>query len=293
MNIDHLSIFVDLAETLNFRKTAYRKNVSQPAVSQAINSIENEIGVKLFNRSRSGVAITSKGKVFYDDIKPLLNTYYKSVQEVQQIDNIKTLLTIGMTNSPFESIFIPKLIRKFQSKYPNEKIFLQNYDHNQLKRQLVNGDCDLILTTQDDMADLRVAQYHELIKGRFCALIPKNNGLSHMNSIDPEDLNNQSLILLDNNWCPPEQLRLQEIIRKQNSSKNISYANNVDTANIMCKSALGITIGPSFILGEENEFVKPVPLDYRVKLSYGTASLNSNHKIQIKDFYNFFKLNLQ
>ena len=88
-------------------------------------------------------------------------------------------------------------------------------------------------------------------------------------------------------------LHPQEIIRKQNSSKNISYVNNVDTANIMCKSALGITIGPSFILEKENAFVKPVPLEYRVKLSYGTASLNSNHKIQIKDFYNFFKLNLQ
>ncbi|WP_314757216.1 hypothetical protein, partial [uncultured Lactobacillus sp.] len=48
-----------------------------------------------------------------------------------------------------------------------------------------------------------------------------------------------------------------------------------------------------FILGKENAFVKPVPLEYRVKLSYGTTSLNSNHKIQIKDFYNFFKLNLQ
>lgn len=121
MNIDHLSIFVDLAETLNFRKTAYCKNISQSTVSQAINSIENKIGVKLFNRSRSGVAITSKGKIFYNYIKPLLNTYYKSVQEVQQIDNIKILLTIGMTNSPFESAFIPKLIRIFQLKYPNEK----------------------------------------------------------------------------------------------------------------------------------------------------------------------------
>lgn len=293
MNIDHLSIFVDLAETLNFRKTAYRKNISQPAVSQAINSIENEIGVKLFNRSRSGVTITSKGKVFYEDIKPLLNTYYKSVQEVQQIDNIKTFLTIGMTNSPFESIFIPKLIREFQNKYPNEKIFLQNYDHNQLKRQLVNGDCDLILTTQDDIADLKVAKYQELIKGRFCALVPKNNDLSQMNLIDPEDLKNQSLILLDNNWCPPEQLRLQEIIRKENYSKNISYVNNVDTANIMCKSALGITIGPSFVLGKENEFVNPIPLKYDVNLSYGSAFLNTNQKAQIKHFNDTFMNSIQ
>lgn len=36
MNLDHLAIFVDLAETLNFRKTAYRKSISQPAVSQVL-----------------------------------------------------------------------------------------------------------------------------------------------------------------------------------------------------------------------------------------------------------------
>ena len=51
MNLDHLEIFIDLAETLNFRKTAYRKNISQPAVSQAISSIENEIGVHLMKTS--------------------------------------------------------------------------------------------------------------------------------------------------------------------------------------------------------------------------------------------------
>lgn len=45
MNLDHLAIFVDLAETLNFRKTAYRKSISQPAVSQAINSVENEMAL--------------------------------------------------------------------------------------------------------------------------------------------------------------------------------------------------------------------------------------------------------
>ena len=68
MNLDHLKVFIDLAETLNFRKAAEREHISQPAVSQAIKSIENEIGVKLFKRSRSGVTITKDGEVFFHAI---------------------------------------------------------------------------------------------------------------------------------------------------------------------------------------------------------------------------------
>ncbi|MCT6891216.1 MAG: LysR family transcriptional regulator, partial [Lactobacillus sp.] len=133
MNLDHLEIFIDLAETLNFRKTAYRKNISQPAVSQAISSIENEIGVHLFKRSRSGVELLAKGKILYENIKPLINTYYKSIQEVRQSNGEDTLITIGLTNSPYEQNFLPELLPKFQSAHPQTKIFLQNYDHLQLK----------------------------------------------------------------------------------------------------------------------------------------------------------------
>ncbi|BDR60637.1 LysR family transcriptional regulator [Lactobacillus xylocopicola] len=287
MNLDHLEIFVDLAETLNFRKTAYHKNLSQPAISQAINSVENEIGEKLFKRSRRGVEILPKGRLFYESIKPLLNTYYKSIQEVQQTYDEHYALTIGITNSPHEDEVIPLIIPKFQTIYPSIKIFLQNYDHTQLKRQLVNGDCDLILTTKDDIADIKDVLFRELFTGKFCAIVPRTNSLSEQKSLSISDFQNQSIILLDNNWCPPEQLRLQEIIRKQNTSKNISYVNNVNTANIMSKSGLGSTFAPDFICGPENNFIKPVPLNYEVKLSYGIASLKSNKKASITYFTNF------
>ena len=114
MNLDHLEIFIDLAETLNFRKTAYRKNISQPAVSQAISSIENEIGVHLFKRSRSGVELLAKGKILYENIKPLINTYYKSIQEVRQSNGEDTLITIGLTNSPYYYPSFSLLIHKLR-----------------------------------------------------------------------------------------------------------------------------------------------------------------------------------
>lgn len=276
MNLDHLAIFVDLAETLNFRKTAYRKNISQPAVSQAITSVENEIGVQLFKRSRSGVTITAKGKSFYENIKPMLNTYHKSVQEVRLTDNEQTMLTIGLTASPYEETFIPSFIPEFQKRNPNVKIFLQNYDHVQLKRQLFNGDCDLIFTTKDDVNNDLNITYTPVLNGYFVAIIPVNNELSKKKNINLSELEDQSLILLDNNWCPPEQLRLQEIIRKEHGNKYISYVNNVGTANMMSKSGLGITLCPNFIYGRKNQYVTPVKINYDVDLSYGIASIAGN-----------------
>lgn len=292
MNLDHLEIFIDLAETLNFRKTAYRKNISQPAVSQAISSIENEIGVHLFKRSRSGVELLAKGKILYENIKPLINTYYKSIQEVRQSNGEDTLITIGLTNSPYEQNFLPELLPKFQSAHPQTKIFLQNYDHLQLKRQLINGDCDLILTTKDDITDIKNVEFNEVITGRFFAEIPKKNILSKRKVLSSSDLNRQSVILLDNNWCPPEQLRLQEIIRKGNLSNQISYVNNVNTANIMSESGLGITIGPDFIFGTKNKYVSSVPFDYDVKLAYGAAHLKDNKKSIVKEFTSFLNYTL-
>lgn len=289
MNLDHLAIFVDLAETLNFRKTAYRKSISQPAVSQAINSVENEIGVKLFKRSRSGVAILPTGQLLYENIKPLLNTYYKTIQIVREKNNQRSTLTIGITDSPFESFFIPRSLPKFQRQHPNIKLFIQNFDHTQLKRQLINGDCDLILTTQDDVEKNKNINYLELINGNFCAVVPKNNYLSGKKQFSLNDFQGQNLILLDNNWCPPEQLKLQELIRKKKIVKDIAYVNNVNTANIMCEAELGITLCPDFICGKENQFIKPITIDYPVRLSYGIATLKGNSNRDISLFAQYFK----
>lgn len=293
MNLDHLAIFVDLAETLNFRKTAYRKNVSQPAVSQAITSVENELGVQLFKRSRSGVTITAKGKEFYENIKPMLNTYHKSVQEVRFTDSGQTMLTIGLTGSPYETIFIPQFIMEFHNKYPHIQIFLQNYDHTQLKRQLVNGDCDLVLTTRDDLDNNYNLNYVSVTPGYFVSVVPLNNPLSSKKIISLDDLKGENIILLDNNWCPPEQLRLQEIIRKEHKNKKIAYVNNVGTANMMAESGIGITLCPNFICGPKNQYVVSIRIKYNIDLNYGVAFLNGNKKSIVSSFAELLKQKLK
>ncbi|MGZ1378324.1 LysR family transcriptional regulator [Lactobacillus delbrueckii subsp. bulgaricus] len=96
MYLEHLTTFVNLAETLNFSKTAVNLNISQSSVSQAIASIEKQLGVTLFYRSRKAVSLTPAGQEFYDRVKHRLNEYNKAVQHVQQVQKMNlTLATAG------------------------------------------------------------------------------------------------------------------------------------------------------------------------------------------------------
>ncbi|MNL65286.1 Hca operon transcriptional activator [compost metagenome] len=72
MNIQQLKCFVSLAETLNFSKTAEKLNLTQPAVSHNIKSLENELGILLFVRNKRTVNLTLAGNSFYEDMEGLL-----------------------------------------------------------------------------------------------------------------------------------------------------------------------------------------------------------------------------
>ena len=164
MYLEHLTTFVNLAETLNFSKTAVNLNISQSSVSQAIASIEKRLGVTLFYRSRKAVCLTPAGQEFYDRVKPWLNEYNKAVQHVQQVQNAQKMnLTIGYSGTPYEHTVVPELVRAFCQEHPQINVFLENYAHQELKDHLTHGNCDVIFTMPDIIAGMDNLAYHNLL----------------------------------------------------------------------------------------------------------------------------------
>ncbi|WP_288646583.1 LysR family transcriptional regulator [uncultured Lactobacillus sp.] len=278
MDLKHLQIFVNLAETLNYSKTAQNLHISQPAISQIIVKMEQELGVKLFIRNKHSVNLTKNGRIFYQNIKVMLNTYNKTVQQTREAYNReRSNLTIGITDTPLERYLLPKLIGNFHKTNPDIKIFLESYDHIQLKRHLQQHNNDLIFTTQDDISDNDNITFYPLLHGQFNLLIPRTcSNLVDKQQIKFNDLQNQTFILMDNNWCPPQQLQIQEKIRKTVSNLDITYVNNVEVAFTMVQAGLGITIMPNFIAGNILKNALSIPLVNSVQLTYGIALLNSS-----------------
>lgn len=289
MYLEHLTTFVNLAETLNFSKTAINLNISQSSVSQAIASIEKQLGVTLFYRSRKAVSLTPAGQDFYDRVKPWLNEYNKTVQHVQQVQNAQKMnLTISYSGTPYEHTVVPELVRAFCQEHPQINVFLENYAHQELKNHLTHGNCDVIFTMPDIIAGMDNLAYHSLLIGYYCLIVP-NEVTIGPSPISLGQLSQGRLIFLDHRWCPPTQDQLQKEIYHSNHSLNLAYVNNIATARAMVKARLGWGIWANFVSDPNDLDLKKLPLSTKITPDYGVAILKQGSPQAARQFVSWLE----
>ncbi|KJY55432.1 Transcriptional regulator (LysR family) [Lactobacillus kullabergensis] len=293
MNFEHLKVFVNLAETLNFSRTAIEMNLSQSAVSQIISSMENELNFFLFKRTRKEVHLTESGREFYHSIKPLLNVYDKSVQKAKSAAIRKrNNLTIGYSGTPYEISILPKLIEEYNRNIGNDSlyIFLENFAHNELKDRLLNGDCDIIFTMPDIISKMENVKYINLVEGHYCVNFYNSSGIKH-NIFKISELNKFRLVFSDSEWCPPSQNILQKYIVSVNKDVNVAYANNILSSSLMVKAGLGVGIWADFVNAYQDKTITSVPLNYSIRPKYGIAMLDYGVTTSTKRFANWLSKN--
>lgn len=145
MNFRQLEYAVQLAEVCNFSQSAEKLNISQPALSKQIKSLEDELGVRLFNRDTVPLTLTPAGEYFVQEVKEIL---YRESQLVRSMDKFKTeeagRLSIGI--SPFRSLYlISNIIRKVNEKYPDVQITLNELGSDELKKEATEGKFDFAI----------------------------------------------------------------------------------------------------------------------------------------------------
>lgn len=118
MDTTKLKSFLVLAECKSFSETADLLYLSQPAISKHIESLENELGVLLFNRNRGNTTLTIHGEYFLDYASEIVKLSEKSKEHLKQLDNLNEgTLHFGATN--FIGVYLmPKLIAEYKSYYP-------------------------------------------------------------------------------------------------------------------------------------------------------------------------------
>lgn len=145
MNFKQIESAVKLSQNLNFSETARLLNISQPALSKQILSLEEELGVRLFDRSSNPLKITPAGVHFVQEAKKLM---YSEEQLLRSMDDFaegkRGTLTIGI--SPFRSLYlVSDMIRKLRESYPGLKIVLRETNSVDLHKQSVEGKFDLAI----------------------------------------------------------------------------------------------------------------------------------------------------
>lgn len=143
MELRKLHYFVALAEELHFGRAARRLHITQPPLSMAIHALEQELGVRLFERAPRRVTLTHAGAAFLEQARSLLSR----AQEAAELARAAARGAVGRLRVGFMSgsiyTLLPPLLREFSARYPAVQLELRELPMPEQLQQLRRGEIDV------------------------------------------------------------------------------------------------------------------------------------------------------
>src|SRR5258708_16278403 len=119
MELRQIRSFLSISETLHFGRTAELIHLSQPALSLQIRALEEEVGVRLFERNRRKTTLTAAGLAFRDDATAAVSQLEQAIRRARlAADGKLGLLRIGFISTAGNEI-VPNLVRRFRDSNPH------------------------------------------------------------------------------------------------------------------------------------------------------------------------------
>ena len=178
MNTQQLECFVTVAKTLNYAKTAEQLSMTQPAVSRQIKSLENELGVQLFQRTTRSVTLTQIGRQFLSDARQILDIYFRSKEWMESFHRSRrNVLRIGYAD-PHANWIISKILTPLIITQDNiaPELMLDQTDAN-LHRLLVNQ-LDIVIGMKDAKFSDESIDFVKLRNEGFVCIVSKRHEIA-------------------------------------------------------------------------------------------------------------------
>jgi len=194
MNIDLelYRVFYIVAKNKHMTKASEELHISQPAISQSIKKLEEQLGGTLFLRSNKGMELTEEGKMFYDYVKGALELINNAENEFTSFKDLsKGEIKIGCSSTLTKLILLDSL-KNFHNDYPNINIDITNDLTNNLINDLKLGKLDFVIFNESNIKEtnLNLEKIKELKQGFIYNPEFYKDDISNF-----EDLNKLPLIL--------------------------------------------------------------------------------------------------
>jgi LysR family hydrogen peroxide-inducible transcriptional activator len=244
MTFTQLEYIVALDTFRHFSLAAEHCHVTQPTLSMQINKLEQELGVKLFDRSKQPVLPTEAGYGIIEQARKILadkEALLENIESKKGIINGELRIGIIPTLAPY---LLPLFVNAFTLKYPQVRLRVIELTTQALLARLKEGRIDtgiLVTPLQETGIREHVLFYEELV-----AYVSKNNKAFQKNYVLTKDIDPNKLWLLEEGHCFRSQIiNLCELRRKTKGGSHFEYeAGSIETLRRMVDLNDGITIIP-------------------------------------------------
>ena len=253
MNTVQLECFVAVAEYLNFSKASRELKITQPAVSHQIQTLEEELGVKLFNRTSKSVSLTHEGFLFLSDAQLILKTALTAKQRLGSHDHFISL-ELGCHNYMELSLF-PPILKELSSEFP----LLRPNIHLVPFPSLLS-----LIDTSQIHAALGIK---ELCSAPVACVCSPEHPLAKYETLTKKQLTGNFIA------CSPRQIP-DSIFTMQNSilvnllPEQRFFAENIESAFALAKAQLGYTLYPNIAPARDPELCY-IPITNLPRISFG------------------------
>ncbi len=164
VNFELYKVFYVVANEKSISKGAEKLMISQPAVTQSIQTLEGELNGKLFIRTPKGVILTNEGQILYDYIKEGMTYFINGTNKFTSLRNLESgVINIGATTIISEEYLMP-FLKEFHETFPNIVINIVNDLTDNLVKELRNGNIDILIMSMNDSKIIKDIQIKNITK---------------------------------------------------------------------------------------------------------------------------------
>lgn len=247
-SIKQLEYFVTIARSSNFRKAAAKLGISQPTLTSQVSTMEECLGVQLFERSRAGTLLSPEGRELLPMAREILDRYQTLMESAQSSNRDlggTFRLGVSSTTGPY---LLPQLLPSLQKRYPKLKLHLREGDPRDLETGLAKGTFDFIMTVLPmQSTDNRV---RPLFTEPLKVVISEKHPLADKEVIEGKDLQGQSVLPMDDHFHLHRQIT-SLCDRFGAQLKRDFECNSLDTLCQMVMLDMGIAFLPELFIRSE------------------------------------------
>lgn len=254
----------------SFTKAADALGYTQSSISQMITSLENELDLRLLNRSRHGVKLTAEGAELYPFIERSVYQYRAMREKADEIRGLETgVIRVG-TVSSVTCHWMPQLINGFKQKYPNVQFLFHQGDYTLIPEWIQTGAIDFGFINPRIPTGLKTKTVKD---GEMLAVLSKRHPLAGQRKIRLQELASEPYILLEEGQYS-EPLAAFEAA---GLAPDIRYTIHDDYAvMMMVEAGLGVSILAELTLRRTHYGIACVPLDPPVYRTLAVACKDWN-----------------
>ncbi len=283
MELRQLRQLLVLAETRNFHRAATALNMAQPPLSVSIRKLEEDLGVRLFERHARGITLTSEGEFAASQAAEILRIAGELKQFASEAAvRMRGPLNLGFVASATYDV-IPNLVPVFRERYPHVVLRLREATDVEIIAGVAQGSLDVGLV-RTPLFGAHGVTLSPLVSENLVLAVPRGHRLEHRQEVDLEELRNEPLILWSREAEPWIRSLIDLSFNKIDITPNVvDEVSQIHTLVALIECGIGIGLVPSVLRRSGSDRVRlvdflcngePVQIGFAIAIKAG-----SNHRL--------------